>query len=155
MNKNPTYSLIAIWKTQVNSLSYSHYFYICCSCTKLCLTLCDPMDCSMPSTVSLSLLKFMSIESVMPSSHLILYCPLLLLPSIFLSIRVFSNESILCICKPGREPSPRNGNARALSLDFPASRTVESKFVIQTTNLWLFSFCSLRTLIQEWRCVRV
>ena len=40
-----------------------------------------------------SLLKLMSIESVMPSNHLILYCPLLLLPSIFPSIRVFSNES--------------------------------------------------------------
>ena len=44
-----------------------------------------------------SLLKFMSIESVMLSNHLILCCPLLLLPSIFLSIRVFSNELALCI----------------------------------------------------------
>ena len=41
--------------------------------------------------------KLMSIESVMPSNHLILFCPLLLLPSIFPSIRVFSNESALCI----------------------------------------------------------
>ena len=49
------------------------------------------------STFSRSLLKLMSIESVMPSNHLILYHPLLLLPSIFLSIRVFSNESVLCI----------------------------------------------------------
>ena len=48
-------------------------------------------------TVSQSLLKLMSIESVMPSNHLILCCPLLLLPSIFPSIRVFSNESVLCI----------------------------------------------------------
>ena len=47
-----------------------------------------------------SLLKLMSIESVMPSNHLILYCPLLLLPSIFPSIRVFSNESALCIRWP-------------------------------------------------------
>ena len=46
------------------------------------------------STISWSLLKFMSIESVMPSSHLILCCPLLLLPSIFPSIRVFSSESV-------------------------------------------------------------
>ena len=44
-----------------------------------------------------SLLKLMSIESVMPSNHLILCCPLLLLPSIFPSIRVFSSESVLCI----------------------------------------------------------
>ena len=46
-------------------------------------------------TISQSLLKFMSIESVMPSNHLILHHPLLLLPSIFPSIRVFSNESVL------------------------------------------------------------
>ena len=50
-------------------------------------------------TISQSLLKFMSIESVMPSNHLILYC-LLLLPSIFPSIRVFSNEYALQISCP-------------------------------------------------------
>ena len=49
---------------------------------------------------SRSLLKLMSIESVMPSSHLILCCPLFLLPSIFPSIRVFSNESVLRIRWP-------------------------------------------------------
>ena len=49
------------------------------------------------STISRSLLKYMSIESVMPSNHLILCCPLLLWPSIFPSIRVFSNESALRI----------------------------------------------------------
>ena len=47
-----------------------------------------------------SLLKLMSIESVMPSNHLILCRPLLLLPSIFPSIRAFSNESVLCIKWP-------------------------------------------------------
>ena len=47
-----------------------------------------------------SLLKLMSIESVMPSNHLILCHPLLLLPSVFPSIRVFSNESVLCIRWP-------------------------------------------------------
>ena len=51
-------------------------------------------------TNSQSLLGLMSIESVMPSNHLILHCPLLLLPSIFPSIRVFSNESVLCIRWP-------------------------------------------------------
>ena len=49
---------------------------------------------------SQSLLKLMSIDSVMPSNHLILCCPLLLPPSIFPSIRVFSNESVLCIKWP-------------------------------------------------------
>ena len=52
---------------------------------------------SLSITNSQSLLKLMSIESVIPSSHLILCCPLLLLPSIFPSIRVFSNESVLHI----------------------------------------------------------
>ena len=51
-------------------------------------------------TNSWSLLKLMPIELVMPSNHLLLCCPLLLLPSIFLSIRVFSNESILHIRWP-------------------------------------------------------
>ena len=58
-----------------------------CSVTKSCLTLCDPMNCSMPGLPVLhylqSLLKLTSIESVMPSNHLVLCCPLLLLPSIF------------------------------------------------------------------------
>ena len=52
---------------------------------------------SLSFTMSWSLLKLMSIESVMPSNHLILCCPLLLLPSIFPSIKVFSNELVLCI----------------------------------------------------------
>ena len=64
-----------------------------------CLTLCDPMKCSMPGLLSItnsqSSLKLMSIELVMPSSRLILCCPLLLLPPIPPSIRVFSNESSL------------------------------------------------------------
>ena len=55
---------------------------------------------SLSFTISLSLLKLMSIVSMMPSNHLILCCPLLLLPSIFPSIRVFSNESVLCIRWP-------------------------------------------------------
>ena len=55
---------------------------------------------SLSITNSQSLLKLMSIESVMPSNHLILWQPLLLLPSIFPSIRVFSNESVVCIRWP-------------------------------------------------------
>ena len=70
----------------------------------VCLTLCDPMDCSMPGLPVLhhhpELAQFVSIESVMPSSHLILCHPLLLLPSILPSIRVFSNESALHIKWP-------------------------------------------------------
>ena len=65
------------------------------SVAQSCPTLCDPMDCSMPGLPVHH--QLMSIESVMPSSHLILCCPLILLPSIFPNIRVFSNESALCI----------------------------------------------------------
>ena len=70
---------------------------------QLCLTLCNPMDCCMPGLpVHHQLLEFqlMSIEAVMPSNHLILCRPLLLPPSVFPSIRVFSNESVLCIRWP-------------------------------------------------------
>ena len=76
----------------------------CCSVTQLCLTLCGPIDCSMPAslsvTISQSLLKLRSIESVLPSNHLILCFPLLFLPSVFPSIRVLSNEECLCIRWP-------------------------------------------------------
>ena len=69
------------------------------SVTQLCLTLCDPWiaahQASLFITKSQSLHKLMSIESVMPSSHLILCRPLLFLPPIPPSIRVFSNESTL------------------------------------------------------------
>ena len=66
------------------------------SVAQLCPTLCD----SLSNTNSQSLPKLMSIESVMPSNHLILCHPLLLLPSIFPSIGVFSNESTLHIRWP-------------------------------------------------------
>ena len=70
------------------------------------LTLCDPMDCSMPGLLvhhQLPLkvqLKLISIESVMPTNHLIICHPLLLLPSVFPSIKVFSSESALRIRWP-------------------------------------------------------
>ena len=73
----------------------------CCSVAQLYPTLCDPIDCSMPDflsfTVSWSSLKLMSIKYVMPSNHLVLCYPLFLPPSIFPSVRVFSNESVLPI----------------------------------------------------------
>ena len=69
--------------------------------TQSLLTLCDPMNQSPPVLPvhhhCRSLLKLMSIESVMPSSHLILCRPLLLLPPIPPSVRVFSSETVLCI----------------------------------------------------------
>ena len=77
---------------------------MCCSLTQSCPTLFNPMDCSMPAFPVLhylrSLLRFMSIESMMLSNHLILCHPLLLLPSVFPSIKVFSNELALHIRWP-------------------------------------------------------
>ena len=74
------------------------------SLAQSCPTLCDPMNRSIPGLpVHHQLQEFtrlMSIESVMPSSHLILCCPLLLLPRISPSIRVFSNESTLRMRRP-------------------------------------------------------
>ena len=69
-----------------------------------CVQLLNPMDCvrqtSLFSTISRHLLKFISLELVMLFNKLILCCPLLLLPSIFPSIRVFSSELALCIRWP-------------------------------------------------------
>ena len=74
------------------------------SIAQSCPTLCGPMDAahqaSLSITKSQNLLKFMSIESVTPSNHLILYRSLLLLPSIFPSIRVFYSESVLHSRRP-------------------------------------------------------
>ena len=81
-------------------IKFTQYYFVFQSCP----TLCYPIECSTPGfpsfTVSGSLLKLMSTESMMSSNHLILDHPLLLLPSIFLSIRVSSNKSALCIRWP-------------------------------------------------------
>ena len=79
---------------------------LCCvvqslSCVRLFVTpRTAACQASLSFTISLSLLKLMSMESVIPSSHLILCRPLLLLPSIFPSIKVFSNESALHVRWP-------------------------------------------------------
>ena len=74
------------------------------SVAQSCLTLCDPWTAACQASLSItnswSLLKLMSIELLMPSNPLILCCPLLLLPSIFPSIRVFSDVSVLRIRWP-------------------------------------------------------
>ena len=75
-----------------------------CSVSHSCLTLCNPMTAAHQALLSItnfrSLLKLMSMESVMPSNHLILCGPFLLLPSILPSIRVFANELVLPIKWP-------------------------------------------------------
>ena len=82
-----------------------YHLLCCCSVTKLCDQLFGTpwtvaCQASLSFTVSQSLLKLMFIESVMPSNHLIFCLPLLLLPSIFPSIRAFSSESALCVRWP-------------------------------------------------------
>ena len=84
-----------------------YYFRVlpsrCYLAAKSCLTLCDPMDCSTPGSPSIpitrSLLKLVSIESVVPSNHLILCCCFVLLPSIFPSTMVFSSGSLHQVAK--------------------------------------------------------
>ena len=84
---------------------------------------------SLSFTVSQSLLKFMSIESVMPSNYLILCCPLLLLPSMFPSIRVFSSESALRIRWP-----------KYWSLSFSISPSSEYSGLIPSRMDWAATF---------------
>ena len=89
------------------------------SCVQLFVTLWTAArQSSLSITNSQSLLKLTSIESVMPFNHLILCHPLLLLPSIFPSIRVFSNESILCIRWP-----------KSWSISFSISPSNESRLI--------------------------
>ena len=98
---------------------------VCCqSGSKSCPAICDHMDCSTPSSPVLHYLlvfvKVTAIESVMPFSHLILCCPLLLLPSIFPSIRAFSNESAFPIRWPkywsfSFSVSPANEHSQLIS----------------------------------------
>ena len=88
----------------VHTITPITYLFICCCCpvAKLCPTL-QPRGlwhARLSFTISQSLLKLMSLESVMPSNHLILCHPLLLLPSISASIRIFFSESALLIRWP-------------------------------------------------------
>ena len=80
------------------------FMYCCCWVTQPCQTLCDPMDCSTPGfPAHHQLLEFAQTQVhwvVMPSNHLILCRPILLLPSILPSIRVFPKESVLHIRWP-------------------------------------------------------
>ena len=100
--------LVILYPLYLVTLTHSSVFDQCCCCycsvAKSCPTLCDPMDYSTPGFPVLhylpELLKLMSIETMMLSNHLILCHPLLLLPSIFPSIRVFSNKSNLGIRWP-------------------------------------------------------
>ena len=127
------------------------------SVTQLCLILGDPMNRSMPGLPSIinsqTLLKLMSIESAMPSSHLILCCPLLLPPSVFPRIRVFSNESVLRIRWPKYwsfsfifSISPSNEHPGLISLGWTGWISLQSKGlsrVFSNTTVQKHQFFSL------------
>ena len=85
-------------------LQKEYHSISCCSVTQSCQTLCDPMDCSMPGFPVLHCLPELAHTHVhwwmIPSNHLVLCRPLLFLPSVFPSVRVFSSESVLCIKWP-------------------------------------------------------
>ena len=124
----------------------------CHSLVKSCLTLCNPMDCSVPGSSVLhyleDLLKFMSIELVMLSNHLIL-CHPLLLPSIFPSIRVISNESTLCIRWPkywsfSFSNSPSNEYSGLISFRIDWSDLLS----VQGTLKSLLQYCNSKASIQ-------
>ena len=83
--------------------SEKHILLCCCSVTQLCPTLCNPLNCSMPAFPvhhQLPALAQTHVHWVGDGIHLILCGPLLLQSSIFASIRVFSNETVLCIRWP-------------------------------------------------------
>ena len=122
-----------------------HYQACCCSCCLVNKVLSDSStpwtvahQASLSFTVSQSLLKLMSIESVMPSNHLILCCPLLLLPSIFPSIRVFSNDSTLHIRWP-----------KHWSFSFNISHSNEYSGLLSFRMDWLDLFAVQGTLLQH------
>ena len=89
-----------IIQRKINYKEVEEFRSVFSSIAQLRPTLCNPMNCSLSITNSRSPPKPMSIESAMPSNHLIFCRPLLLLPSIFPSIRVFSDESALHIRWP-------------------------------------------------------
>ena len=155
--------------TRGSSLSLTTQSYIITECLKTVVQLLShvrlfatwTMACQAPlsSSISLSLLKFMSIESVMLSNHLILCHLLLLLPSVFPSVRVFCNESVLHIRWPeywsfSFSISPSNEYSGLISLGltglisllseglsrvFPSTTNRKNQFFSAQPSLWFNS----------------
>ena len=115
----------------------ANLFWNLSSVAQSCPTLCNPWTAARQASLSItnsqSLLKLMSITMVMPSNHLILCHPLLLPPSIFPSIRVFSSESVLCIRWP-----------KYWSISFSVSPYNEFSRLISFRIDWFWSPCSPR-----------
>ena len=94
------YNIIYVFKNKLQCFQFNSVQFSCSGVSDSAAPWTAEHQASLSITNSQSSLKLMSIESVMPSSHLILCRPHLLLPSIFPSIRVFSKESVLCIKQP-------------------------------------------------------
>ena len=158
-------SLLRIWYSSWAIFSHPCIFAFSptaqfSSVAQLCLTLCDLVDCStlgFPIISSQSLLKLISIDSVMLSNHLIICCPLL--PSVFPSIRVFSNESTLHIRWPedwsfSVSISPSNDHSGLISLRMDwlnlcaVQGTVNSltAWAVEVKKLLTVAHCRLSTL---------
>ena len=149
------------WGSRSSGSWYNHLglilLLLLCShlVAQLCLTLCNPMDCRCQVSLFLSLsqrlLKLMFIESMMPSNYLILCHPLLLLPSVFPSIRDFSSELVLQIRWPkywsfSFSVSPSNEYSGMISFridwfDLAVQRTLKSHLHHHSlSTLWRSTF---------------
>ena len=135
--------------TEVSFFLYSRFYFThsvqLSLVSQSCLTLWDPRNRSTPGLPVHHQLpestKLVSVESVMPSNHLILCRPLLFLPSIFSSITVFSNESTLCIRWP-----------KYWSLNFSISPSNEHPVLISFRMDWLYLLAvqgTLKSLLQH------
>ena len=116
--------LIFVFHTNISFAEVDKFLVKFSSVFQSSPTICNPTTTACQASLSIinsqSLLKLISIQSVTPSNHLILSHPLLLLPSIFPSIRVFSKESVLCIRWPkywsfSFSTSPSNEYSRLIS----------------------------------------
>ena len=145
-----------------NSVYYCSLLLLLCSHSVVSDSLWPPWTAahqvSLSFTLSWSLIKLISIESVMPSNHLILCRPILLLPSIFSSIRVFYNDSAFCVRRPksiGASASasvlPMN-NQGWFPLEFTGLISLLSKGlsrVFSNTTVWKHQFFSAQPSLQS------
>ena len=143
-------SLTKLFLSSSHDISWLKHSVQFSSVTQLCLNLCNSMDCStsLSITYSQSLLKLMSIELGMPSNDLIFCRPLLPLPSIFPSIRVFLNQSVLLIRWPkywsfSFSINPFNENSGLISFRMNCL----DLFAVQRTLLWCSAFLMVLCLI--------
>ena len=133
----------------------------CCSVAKWCLTATPwtaTFQASLSFTISRGFLKLVSIEFVMPSNHLILCWPLLLLPSLFPSIRVFSNELVVPIRWPkywsfSISPSSEYSGLISFCMDWfdllVVQRTLKSLLQHHSSKAWVFG--CLASSVLAWR----